>query len=78
MSSLDFLLKMPVCNNGSLDATDCISSNQREELLKMQTQINTNQEKYQNISMKYNLEMWNSINLCGGIGLLLLYVYYNK
>lgn len=78
MSSIDFLLKMPVCDVNAQFTTDCLSNNDRGTLVKMQTQLNTNREKYENMSMKYNLEMWNAANLCGGIGLLLLYVYYNK
>lgn len=76
MSKIDFLLKLPVCSNTQIN--NCISLNDYEELKKIQTQLNTNKEKYENMNMKYNLEMWNIINNVGGIGLLLLYIYYNK
>ena len=74
-SNIDFLSNLSVCSGSD---KDCITTQQKSILENIKTQLHTNREKYENMSMKYNLECFNSINMCSGIGLLLLYIYYNK
>jgi hypothetical protein len=74
-SNLDFLSNLSVCSDSTYN---CITSDDKDNLDRIKSQIDTNREKYENMNMKYNLEIFNSINMCSGITLLLLYIYYNK
>ena len=73
----DFLLGLDICAS-SASSDVCITNTQKQTLMTHIKEVDTNKEKYENMKMKYNREIFQSVNLCSGVALLLLYLYYNK